>query len=235
MSGYHQIRIRDEDVQKTAFRTPLGLYEFEVLPFGLTNAPATFQSVMNTIFASLVGKSVVVYLDDILVFSRTAQEHLFHLRQVLQILRENKFYAKMKKCTFFKPETNFLGHVVGEDGIKPDPMKVAVVNNWPAPKTVKEVRSFLGFTNYFRRFIQAFAQLTRPFNDLTKKDVPYAWTQDCQMSFDKLKEALTTAPVLQPPDNSKPFEVVCDASGYAVGAVLLQEGSTVARREASGI
>jgi transposase InsO family protein len=228
MSGYHQIRICDEDVPKTAFRTPLGHYQFKVLSFGLTNAPATFQSVMNRIFAPLVGKCVVVYLDDILVYSRTAEEHLSHLRQVLEILRKNQFYAKLKKCTFFKPETNFLGHVVGQDGIKPDSAKVAAVQKWPIPQTVTHVKSFLGLTNYFRRFIQGYAQMVRPLNELTKKDVPFVWNSQCQDAFDLLKGALTRAPVLQSPDFMKPFHVTCDASGFAIGAVLTQDGKPIA-------
>jgi hypothetical protein len=228
MSGYHQIRIRDEDVPKTAFRTPLGHYQFKVLAFGLTNAPATFQSVMNTIFSPLVNRCVVVYLDDILIYSRTPEEHLVHLRQVLEILRKHKFYAKMKKCTFFQTETLFLGHVVGQDGIKPDPAKVTSVHNWPVPRSVTHVRSFLGLTNYFRRFIQGYAKMARPLHDLTKKDVPFQWTDACQHAFDSLKAALTQTPVLVAPDFSKPFEVICDASGHAVGAVLLQEGRPIA-------
>jgi hypothetical protein len=190
MSGYHQIRIRDEDVPKTAFRTPLGHYQFKVLSFGLTNAPATFQSVMNTIFAPLVNRCVVVYLDDILIYSRTPEEHLVHLRQVLEVLRQHKFYAKCTKCTFFQTETPFLGHVVGQAGIKPDPAKVASVQNSPVPRSVTHVRSFLGLTNYFRRFIQGYAKMARPLHDLTKKDVPFQWTDACQHAFDSLKAAL---------------------------------------------
>jgi hypothetical protein len=200
------------------------------LSFGLNNAPATFHSVMNAMFAPLVNKCVVVYLDDILIYSRTEEEHLAHLKQVLQILRENHFYAKLKKCTFFQPETLFLGHVVGRDGIKPDPAKVTAVKGWPVPQTVTDVRSFLGLTNYFRRFIQGYAQITRPLTDLTRKDMPFAWSPDCQAAFDRLKFALTSAPVLQPPDFDKPFVVVSDAIGFAAGAVLLQDDKPLAGR-----
>jgi hypothetical protein len=168
-SGYHQIRISSDDVPKTAFRTPLGHFQFKVLSFGLTNAPATFQTVMNSVFAPLLGRSVVVYLDDILIYSKTAEEHFAHLRQVLQILRQEKLFAKMKKCTFFEKETHFLGHVVGRDGIRADPAKIAAVQDWPVPQSASHVRSFLGLTNYFRRFIQGYAQLTHPLTDLTGK------------------------------------------------------------------
>jgi hypothetical protein len=168
-SGYHQIRINSDDVPKTAFRTPLGHFQFKVLSFGLTNAPATFQTVMNSVFAPLLGRSVVVYLDDILIYSKTAEEHFAHLRQVLQILRHEKLFAKMKKCTFFEKETHFLGHVVGRDGIRADPAKIAAVQDWPVPQSASHVRSFLGLTNYFRRFIQGYAQLTHPLTDLTGK------------------------------------------------------------------
>jgi hypothetical protein len=153
-SGYYQIRITEEDVPKTAFRTPFGLYQFKVLTFGLTNAPATFQSVMNDMLRPYVGKFVVVYLDDILIFSKTAEEHLSHLRQVLQTLRENQFYANPKKCDFMKEEISFLGHRVSANGLKVDPEKVRAVADWKVPRDVHGVRSFLGLANYFRRFLQ---------------------------------------------------------------------------------
>ena len=152
-SGYYQIRITDEDVPKTAFRTPFGLYQFKVLTFGLTNAPATFQSVMNDMLREFVNDFVVVYLDDILIYSKSAEEHERHLRKVLQKLREHKFYANLKKCEFMKQEIAFLGHIVGVNGIKVDPRKVQAVSEWEVPKDVHGVRSFLGLANYFRRFL----------------------------------------------------------------------------------
>jgi hypothetical protein len=227
-SGYHQIRISDEDVPKTGFRTPLGQYVWRVLPFGLTNAPSSFQRCMQKVFQGYIGQFVLVYLDDILVYSRSAADHAKHLRLVLERLRQWKLYAKLKKCSFNQPETEFLGHVVGRNGIRPDPKKVAAVQDWPVPTDIHQLRSFLGLTNYFRRFIQGYASLTRPLVELTRATVPYAWGEAQQRAFEQVKFCLLSAPVLVMPDWSKPFTVTCDASGFASGAVLMQDGHPVA-------
>lgn len=227
-SGYHQIRITDEDVPKTAFRTPMGHYEYLVLCFGLTNAPATFQAEMNRIFAPYLNKFVVVYLDDILIFSKTAAEHVEHLRLVLEALRKHKLYAKRSKCDFHQPEVKFLGHIVGQGVIKVDPTKVATVTAWPEPKTVAELRSFLGLANYFRRFMQGYSSRVAPLHDLTKSDSPFVWTLACRNAFQGVKEALASSPVLVLPNFSKPFELVADASLLGVGAVLQQDGHPIA-------
>jgi hypothetical protein len=188
-SSYYQIRITEEDVPKTAFRTPFGLYQFKVLTFGLTNAPATFQSVMNDMLRPYVGKFVVVYLDDILIFSKTAKEHLSHLRQNLQTLRENRFYANPKKCDYMKEEISFLGHRVSANGLKVDPEKVRAVADWKVPKDVHGVRSFSGLANYFRRFLQGYSKMVVPLTNLTRKDKCWEWTEECQEAFEKLKHA----------------------------------------------
>jgi hypothetical protein len=227
-SGYHQIRIPDADVPKTAFRTPFGHYEFKVLSFGLTNAPATFQATMNDIFRPYLNKFVVVYIDDILVFSRSPDEHVQHLRLVFQKLRDNDFKIKLAKCEFEKSEVKFLGHIVGADGVKVDPDKIAAISQWPPPTHLSALRSFMGLAQYFRKFIKDFSRVATPLTNLTKKDTPYRWTDACQQAFERIQHALTHAPVLALPDFNKPFEVTCDASVEGIGAVLTQDGRPLA-------
>ncbi|KAJ9524331.1 hypothetical protein QJQ45_008531 [Haematococcus lacustris] len=232
-SGYHQIRITEEDVPKTAFLTPMGQFQFKVLCFGLTNAPATFKRMMNNVFKPLINECVLVYIDDILVMSNTPEEHVQHLRQVLQLMRENKFYAKLAKCEFNKTQLAFLGHIVGSKGIAVDPAKVQVVKEWPTPRNLKDLQAFLGLANYFRRFIPNFSSLAAPLTNLTSKQVAavYDWEHfggSELEAFDGLKEALCSAPVLALPDFSKPFVVCTDASLVGTGGVLMQDGRPVA-------
>ncbi|XP_072093104.1 transposon Tf2-1 polyprotein isoform X4 [Arachis hypogaea] len=227
-SGYHQIRVRDEDIPKTAFRTRYGHYEYTVMSFGLTNAPAVFMDYMNRIFRPYLDKFVIVFIDDILVYSKTEEEHTDHLRTVLQILRDRKLYAKLSKCEFWKSEVKFLGHVVSKQGIAVDPAKVEAVMNWERPTSVTEIRSFLGLARYYRRFIKGFSQLALPLTKLTRKDTPFIWTPECEGSFQELKHRLTTAPVLVLPEPSEPFEVYCDASLKGLGCVLMQHQNVVA-------
>jgi transposase InsO family protein len=227
-SGYHQIRISEEDVPKTAFRTPEGLFQWRVLPFGLTNAPATFQTAMNTIFKPFLNKFVLVYLDDILVYSKTPAEHCQHLRQVFGLLREHKLYANAKKCSFAQSAVAYLGHVVSKDGVKVDPRKTAAVINWPPPTNLAELRSFLGLATYFRKFLRDFARMAMPLHRMTRKGVPWDWTSTCQTAFDDIKQALTEAPCLAFPDFTQPFEVHTDASLAGIGAVLSQNGRPIA-------
>ena len=227
-SGYHQILISEEDRPKTAFRTPFGHFQFKVLIEGLTNAPATFQTVMNSVFAPYIRKFVVVYLDDILIFSKTEAEHQAHVRLVLETLEREKFYVSKAKSSFAQTEVKYLGHIVNALGIRPDPKKVEVVQNWPVPKNVHDVRSFLGLTNYFRKYIDHYSSIAVPLTNLTKKTISWNWTPKCQEAFERLKRCLTEAPLLRAPDESKPYEVVVDASDLGLGGVLLQDGHPVA-------
>ena len=222
-SGYHQVRIHPDDVHKTAFRTRYGHYEFLVLPFGLTNAPATFMHLMQSIFGTQLDSFVIVFLDDILIFSKNKQDHYRHVRTVLQLLRENKLYGKMSKCEFFKRKISFLGHVVSADGLSMEEDKVKAIREWPTPTTVTAVRSFLGLANFYRRFVRNFSKIAAPLTSLLQNDVKWSWENSQQQSFDSLKFAVSSAPVLSLPDESLPFVVTTDASGFAVGATLSQD------------
>ena len=224
VSGYFQVRIAEDDIAKTAFRTRYGHYEFTVMPFGLCNAPATFQRMMNDILREHLDSFVIVYLDDILIYSKTKEEHAAHLRQVLTLLRQNQLYAKASKCEFGMPKTEFLGHIVSADGIATDPKKIKAVQEWPTPTSATELRSFIGLANYYRRFVNKFSHIAAPLTELLGKDKwqPDSWGPPQEEAFTKLKEALVTAPVLQAPDFSQPFKVTTDASDYAIGAVLSQ-------------
>ena len=172
-SGYHQLKIRNEDVSKTAFRTRYGHYEFLVMPFGLTNAPAAFMDMMNRVCSPYLDKFVIVFIDDILIYSRSEEEHAHHLRLILELLKQEKLYAKMSKCEFWLREVHFLGHVISEKGIKVDPIKIEAIEKWEIPKTPTEVRSFLGLAGYYRKFIQDFSRIATPLTKLTKKNVKY--------------------------------------------------------------
>ncbi|KAJ9510078.1 hypothetical protein QJQ45_011724 [Haematococcus lacustris] len=231
-AGYHQIRIPAEDVPKTAFRTPEGHYQFKVLCFGLTNAPATFQRVMNEAFAEVINDCALVYLDDILVMSENTEEHLVHLRRVFDLLRKNKFYAKLSKCEFMKRTLMFLGHIISAQGISVDPCKVTAISNWPVPTSLKTLQSFLGAANYVRKFVHNFSTIAAPLTNLTgpKKDsFPWkAWPQAELDAFNALKQAISNVPMLKLPDHSKPFQVHCDASLEGIGAVLMQDGYPLA-------
>ena len=231
-SGYHQLHLCEADKPKTAFSTPMGHFQWRVLPQGISNAPSAFQATMNKLFRHMIGKSVFIYMDDILVASKSPEEHKEHLREVLQILRDNNLYVNLEKCHFNMPEVNYLGHVVGRGGIRPDPKKVQIVQDWPQPNTVHDIRSFLGLTNYFRRFIKDYAALAAPLNRLLQKDGTQTckWNAACEKSFEALKKALVTAPVLAIPNLEDPYEleVWTDASDSAVGAVLLQNGHPIA-------
>ncbi|KAL0541199.1 hypothetical protein IC582_021238 [Cucumis melo] len=227
-SGYHQLRIKDEDVPKTAFRSRYGHYEFIVMSFGLTNAPAVFMDLMNRVFREFLDTFVIVFIDDILIYSKTEAEHEEHLRMVLQTLRDNKLYAKFSKCEFWLKQVSFLGHVVSKAGVSVDPAKIEVVTGWTRPSTVSEVRSFLGLAGYYRRFVENFSRIATPLTQLTRKGAPFVWSKACEDSFQTLKQKLVTAPVLTVPDGSGSFVIYSDASKKGLGCVLMQQGKVVA-------
>ncbi|CAI7834188.1 unnamed protein product [Closterium sp. NIES-53] len=222
-SGYWQIKMADNSIHKTAFRTRYGSYEYLVMPFGLCNTPATFQVEMNHIQRPLLDECVVVYLDDILIYSKNMKEHVEHLRKVFEILRKNKFYVKLSKSDFALKKVQFLGHMVSAEGVHVDPRKIEAVKKWKVPENMKELQQFLGFTNYYNRFVPQYAKIAAPLTDLLKKDTPFKWDTSHQQAMEQLQTALTTAPVLILPDPEKDYVVEADASDQAVGAVLMQD------------
>lgn len=230
-TGFHQIRLALEDAHKTAFRTSKGLFEYLVLPMGLCNAPGTFMQLMNDVFSDLIGRGVLVFLDDIVIYTRTLEEHTELLHKVMKRLREHKLYAKQSKCSLYQTEVEFLGHLVGQHGLKVMQDKVKAVADWPVPRNAKDVRAFLGLAGFYRRFILHFSHIALPLSELTRtkpddttgKPPPFTWGDAQQQAFDRLKKALQSAPILALPDPAKPFVLHTDASGFATGAVLQQD------------
>ena len=227
-SGYHQLKINTVDVPKTVFRTRYGHYEFLVMPFGLTNAPAAFMDLMNRMFKPFLDKFVVVIIDDILIYSKSMEEHKNHLRLVLQLLQEKKLYAKLKKCEFWLNSVAFLGHVVSKDGIVVDPKKVEALVEWNRPNSVTEVHSFLGLAGYYRRFVEGFSHLAMPLTSLTQKGAKFEWTRKCEESFQELKKRLVSTPILTIPSGNGGFTIYNDASKKGLGCVLMKHGKVVA-------
>jgi hypothetical protein len=223
MEGFHQIPLAEEDMEKTAFRTRFGSYEYTVLPMGLCNAPSTFMQMMNETFRDLLDKSVLCFLDDILIFSKTEEEHIRHVREVLQRLRQHKLYLKLSKCEWMQDEVEFLGHRLGKAGLAVSPDKISAVRDWPAPRNPKDVRSFLGLAGFYRRFVKDFSGIALPMTELTHEKAEWKWGDEQQRAFAALKAALCSAPVLVLPDPTLPFVLNCDACDYAIGATLQQD------------
>lgn len=221
-SGYWQVQLDEKSKEKTAFACHKGLFQFNRMPFGLSNAPAVFQELMNIV---LQGKEdfSIAYLDDILIFSETAEKHLEHIQEVFDRLRKHGLKLKLKKCSFFQEQTEYLGFIINEKGVKPDPKKVAAIRQLPAPTSVREIRGFIGMCSYYRRFIPNFSQIAEPLIDLTRKYAKFRWSETCQRAFDYLKKSLTVVPLLTYPDINKPYVLYTDASDECVGACLTQQ------------
>ena len=215
-SGYHQIHIRPGDEWKTTFKTKEGLYEWLVVPFGLTNAPSTFMRVMTQMLKPFLGRFAVVYFDDILIFSHNIEEHIDHLKQILLVLQQGKFYANHSKCSFLQSKINFLGFVISQQGVEADPEKVKAITQWPEPQSFSEVRSFHGLATFYRRFIKAFSTIMAPITECLKAK-SFKWTPAATRAFNDIKQKMAKTHVLQLPDFSQLFEVSCDASHVGIG------------------
>jgi hypothetical protein len=226
-SGYHQVRIKEEDIHKTTFRTRYGNYEFVVVPFGLTNAPIVFMFLMNGIFKNYLDKFVIVFLDDILIYSKSKQEHEHHLRLVLQVLREHQLYTNLSKCYFYQNHIHYLGHIILEQGIAIDLEKIEAIRGWPTPKNVSEVISFMGLASYYKRFIVGFSKISHPITSLQKKGTKFEWTHKCEENFNPLKELLTSVPMLKIVDPNESFVVCTDACKEGIGGVLMKNGHVI--------
>ena len=221
-SGYWQVAMHPRDREKTAFVTRYGIYEFNVMPFGLCNAPATFQRLMDRVYQDIAWKFVVVYLDDTIIYSKSFDEHLEHLRETFIRIRQAGLKLNLEKCNFWMQSLPFLGHIVTSIGIAPDPQKIEAVQKIQPPKTVTQLRSFLGLVGYYRQFIRDFSKIAQPLNQLLCKDISYKWDEPQQEAFEELKQRLVTAPILKYPDFDKFFILATDASYHGFGATLSQ-------------
>ncbi|GJV73436.1 putative reverse transcriptase domain-containing protein [Tanacetum coccineum] len=227
-SGYHQLRVREEDIPKTAFRTRYGHYEFQVMLFGLTNAPAVFMDLMNRVCKPYLDKFVIVFIDDILIYSKNKQEHAEHLKLILELLKKEQLYAKFSKCEFWIPKVQFLGHVIDSQGIHVDPAKIESVKDWASPKSAMEIRQFLGLAGYYRRFIEGFSKIAKPMTKLTQKKIKFEWSDKAEAAFQLIKQKLCSAPILALPEGNEDFIAYCDASIKGLGAVLMQREKVIA-------
>ena len=226
-AGYHQIRMLQEDEYKTAFKTHQGHYQFRVMPFGLTNAPATFQCLMNEILQPFLRKFVLVFLDDILIYSPSMDSHLQHLELVLQTMRKHQLYLKESKCTFARDSLEYLGHIISSTRVATDPSKISDMLKWPIPTSMTELRAFLGFTRYYRKFVQGYGTISKPLTQILKLK-QFQWNPMAQLAFEALKQAMTQTPVLGLPNFQEPFTVETDACMDGIGAVLMQRGRPIA-------
>ena len=216
------MQLEEDSKEKTAFACHRGLFQFNVMPFGLSNAPAVFQELMNIVLQGCE-EFAMAYLDDVLIFSKNPEEHLRHIETIFERIRQHGLKLKLKKCAFFKEETEYLGFVISKDGVKPDPKKVEAIRDLPEPKNVREIRGFIGMCSYYRRFVPNFSKIAEPLIDLTKKYARFKWTSECQTAFDFLKESLTVVPLLAYPDTNKPYVLYTDASNNCIGACLTQK------------
>lgn len=221
-SGFHQIPMNKEDAAKTAFSTPYGHYQFNRMPFGLKNAPATFQRLMDQVLTGLQGTELFVYLDDIVLYASSLQEHAIKFKKLAEKLRNSGLRLQPDKCEFLRKEVTYLGHIINKNGVKPDPKKLTAVKEFPTPRNSKNIKQFLGLGGYYRRFIPNFSKIAKPLTELLKKDANFEWTEKQQTAFDTLKTHLCSEPLLQYPDFTKPFVLTTDASGYAIGGILSQ-------------
>lgn len=226
-AGYHQIRLQPGEEHKTAFQTHSGHYEYRVMSFGLTGAPATFQKAMNDTLASVLRKFALVFFDDILIYSPTLEDHVQHLKQVLQLLQSHQWKVMLSKCSFAQQQLAYLGHIIGKDGVTTDPSKIIDVVNWKVPVSVKKLRGFLGLAGYYRKFVRNFGIISKPLTQLLK-GVSFQWSSQADQAFQALKQALVSAPVLALPDFSKTFTIETDACDVGIGAVLSQDKHPVA-------
>ncbi|GKD08679.1 putative reverse transcriptase domain-containing protein [Tanacetum coccineum] len=226
-SGYHQLRVREQDVPRMAFRTRYGHYEFQVMPFGLTNAPAVFMDLMNRVCKPYLDKFVIVFIDDILIYLKDKKEHEEHLKEILELLKKEKLYAKFSKCEFWIPKVQFFGHVIDSRGIYVDPTKIESIKDWASPKTPTEIRQFLGLPSYYRRFIEGFSKIAKSMTKLTQKGVKFDWGEKEENAFQLIKQKLCSALILALPKGSEDFVVYCNASHKGLGAVLMQREKVI--------
>ncbi|XP_058754567.1 uncharacterized protein LOC131627728 [Vicia villosa] len=226
-SGYHQLRMAHGEEHKTAFKTHNGHFEYLVMPFGLTNAPASFQALMNQVFQQFLRKFVIIFFDDLLVYSKSFEDHLAHIHLIFQTIRDNHLFLNKNKCAFAEPRVEYLGHFITKEGVSTDPAKILAVSSWPVPSTIKQLRGFLGLAGYYRRFVKDFGKLAKPLIDLLKKD-SFFWSSEANFAFQHLKQALISAPVLSLPNFAKKNVVETDASGKGIGAVLMQDHHPIA-------